>query len=248
MYYTPEWVVQRIVQETVGRRLRDMKSVSGWPSDSEERLPTLDEITAYENQLRDICIVDPACGSGAFLITTLSFLLGEWSVLRELRRQHGQTLAEGDWTEAQIRDILQRNLYGVDINPASVEISKLALWLHTARSDRPLSSLDGQIRVGNSLIGPDFFERTLAAYDEEERERINAFDWQHAFPNVFERGGFDCVVGNPPYVKLQNFRKYHADMAAHLSRARLSTEASIEAPRPAISTSTSPLSKKASRF
>ena len=128
-------------------------------------------------------------------------------------------MAEGDWTEAQIRDILQRNLYGVDINPASVEISKLALWLHTARSDRPLSSLDGQIRVGNSLIGPDFFERTLAAYDEEERERINAFDWQHAFPNVFERGGFDCVVGNPPYVKLQNFRKYHADMAAHLARA-----------------------------
>ena len=107
----------------------------------------------------------------------------------------------------------------MDINPASVEISKLALWLHTARSDRPLSSLDGQIRVGNSLIGPDFFERTLAAYDEEERERINAFDWQHAFPNVFERGGFDCVVGNPPYVKLQNFRKYHADMAAHLARA-----------------------------
>ena len=144
----------------------------------------------------------------------------------------------------QIRDILQRNLYGVDINPASVEISKLALWLHTARSDRPLSSLDGQIRVGNSLIGPDFFERTLAAYDEEERERINAFDWQHAFPNVFERGGFDCVVGNPPYVKLQNFRKYHADMAAHLSRARPSTAASIEAPRPAISTSTSPFIEK----
>ena len=106
VYYTPEWVVQRIVQETVGRRLRDMKSVSGWPSDSEERLPTLDEITAFENQLRDIRIVDPACGSGAFLITTLSFLLGEWSVLRELRRQHGQTMAEGDWTEAQIRDIL----------------------------------------------------------------------------------------------------------------------------------------------
>ena len=219
VYYTPEWVVQRIVQETVGRRLADMKSVSGWPSDSEERLPTLDEITAYENQLRDIRIVDPACGSGAFLITTLSFLLDQWRVLRELRRQHGQTMAEGDWTDARIRDILQRNLYGVDINPASVEISKLALWLHTARSDRPLSSLDGQIRVGNSLIGPDFFERTLAAYDEEERERINAFDWQHAFPNVFERGGFDCVVGNPPYVKLQNFQKYHPDMAAHLSRA-----------------------------
>ena len=219
VYYTPEWVVQRIVQETVGRRLADMKSVCGWPSDSEDRLPTLDEITAYENQLRDIRILDPACGSGAFLITTLSFLLDEWRVVRELRRQRGQAMARDDWTDDQVRDILQRNLYGVDINSASVEISKLALWLHTARSDRPLSSLDDQIRVGNSLIGPNFFERTLAAYDEEERERINAFDWQHAFPNVFERGGFDCVVGNPPYVKLQNFRKYHPDMAAHLARA-----------------------------
>jgi len=117
-----------------------------------------------------------------------------------------------------IRDILRRNIYGVDINPASVEIAKLALWLHTARGDQPLSGLDDHIRDGNSLIGPEFYEGNLAPFSEEERERINAFDWETAFPEVFERGGFDAVIGNPPYVKLQNFRKVHADMAAFLAR------------------------------
>ena len=71
-----------------------------------------------------------------------------------------------------------------------------------------------------ALIGPDFYEHTLVPYSAEEQERINTFDWRAAFPDVFEREGFDCVVGNPPYVKHQNFRKFHTDMAAHLSRAR----------------------------
>lgn len=217
VFYTPEWVVERIVDETVGRRLADLKAANGWPSDKQNKLPTKEQIDAYEAELRDIRIVDPACGSGAFLITTLAYLLDEWKVLRDLRRQNGQTMANDDWTDDAIRDILRRNLYGVDINPASVEITKLALWLHTARSDKPLSSLDDHIRDGNSLIGPEFYSG-LAPYSADESERINAFDWQAAFPGVFARGGFDCVVGNPPYVKLQNFRKVHADMASFLTR------------------------------
>ncbi|WP_228124481.1 Eco57I restriction-modification methylase domain-containing protein [Gluconobacter vitians] len=135
-----------------------------------------------------------------------------------MRRQHGQTHVRDDWNDATIRNILRRNLYGVDINPASVEITKLALWLHTARSDKPLSSLDEHIRDGNSLIGTNFHNKTLAPYSPEEKERVNAFDWLAAFPEVFARGGFDCVVGNPPYVKLQNFRRVHADMAGCLTR------------------------------
>ncbi|MCL2716661.1 MAG: N-6 DNA methylase [Alphaproteobacteria bacterium] len=217
VYYTPEWVVERIVEETVGRRLADLKASCGWPSETLGRLPTLAAITAYETKLRDIHIVDPACGSGAFLITTLAYLLDEWKVLRDLRRQHGETMVCEDWTDARIREILRSNLYGVDINPASVEITRLALWLHTARADKPLSSLDDHIRAGNSLIGPEFCNG-LAPYSDEERERINAFDWKAAFGAVFDRGGFDCVVGNPPYVKLQNFRKANAGMAAQLAR------------------------------
>ena len=166
--------------------------------------------------LHEVKIVDPACGSGAFLITTLRFLLDEWKALRDLRRTlfNEVTIREED---VVIAEILSRNIYGVDINAASVEIAKLALWLHTARGNRPLSSLDEHIVEGNSLIGPDFYHG-LAPYSEDELERINAFNWQEAFPEVFERGGFDSVVGNPPYVKLQNFRKVHSDMATYLAR------------------------------
>ena len=218
VYYTPEWVVERIVHETVGRRLADLKLESGWPPESADKLPSLQIIEAYGRKLCAIRVVDPACGSGAFLITALSYLLGEWRMLRDIRRQHGQTLTEEGSADDTVRDILHRNLYGVDINPASVEITRLALWLHTARADKPLSALDSHIREGNSLIGPDFYTNSLAPYSTEEQERINAFDWQSAFSEVFEGGGFDCVVGNPPYVKLQNYRKVHADMAQYLSQ------------------------------
>lgn len=103
-----------------------------------------------------------------------------------------------------------------------MEIARLALWLHTARGDKPLSSLDENIREGNSLIGSNFYKGqiNLALYDDMQKERVNAFDWEVAFPSVFARNGFDAVVGNPPYVKLQNFRKVHADMAIYLREGR----------------------------
>ena len=218
VYYTPEWVVERIVVETIGRRLSDLKRACGWPEPDEDRLPDEAALDAYESELREVRVVDPACGSGAFLITSLRFLLEEWRSLRSLRKQVNRNFAVPERIEDEdVRDLLSRNIYGVDINPASVEITKLTLWLHTARGDRPLSSLDDHIREGNSLIGPEFYEG-LAPYDANERERINAFDWQAAFPEVFERGGFDAVVGNPPYVKLQNFRRVHSDMAEFLRR------------------------------
>ena len=207
-----------IVAEAIGSRLNDLKAECGWPAPGSDELPNEEAIKAYEERLKDIKILDPACGSGAFLITALRYLLDEWKAVQDQRRQVSGdfTTREGE-TDAIIRDILRDNLYGVDINPASVEITKLALWLHTARGDKPLSSLDNHIRDGNSLIGSDFYDG-LAPYSAEARERINAFDWQDAFPGVFERGGFDVVVGNPPYVKLQNFLRVHADMARFLKK------------------------------
>ena len=219
VYYTPEWVVDRIVAETVGRRLDDLKAACGWPDAETNSLPTEQAILAYETALTEIRIVDPACGSGAFLITSLRYLLDEWRALQGVRQQVvGDYMRREGFEDEVVRDVLRRNLYGVDINPASVEITKLALWLHTARGDRPLSSLDEHIRDGNSLIGPEFYVG-LAPYSEEEQERINAFDWEEAFPEPFADGGFDVVVGNPPYVKLQNFRRVHADMAEFLRRS-----------------------------
>ena len=218
VYYTPEWVVERIVAETIGRRLADLKRACGWPAPNGDRLPSEPAIDAYLAALREVRIVDPACGSGAFLIMSLRFLVEEWQALRGLKQQVSRNyLVQEGFEDEVVRDLLSRNIYGVDINPASVEITKLALWLHTARGDRPLSSLDDHIREGNSLIGPEFYEG-LAPYDDDERERINAFDWREAFPEVFARGGFDAVVGNPPYVKLQNFRHVHVDMASFLKR------------------------------
>ncbi len=218
VYYTPEWVVERIVVETIGRRLTELKRACDWPEPDEDRLPDEAALDLYEAELSEVRVVDPACGSGAFLITSLRFLLEEWQALQGLRKQVNRNYRDRESIEDEVvRDLLRRNIYGVDINPASVEITKLALWLHTARGDRPLSSLDEHIREGNSLIGPEFYEG-LAPYDADERERINAFDWQAEFPEVFSRGGFDVVVGNPPYVKLQNFRRVHGDMAEFLRR------------------------------
>jgi hypothetical protein len=120
-----------------------------------------------------------------------------------------------------ISTILRANIYGVDINPASVEIAKLALWLHSARASAPLSSLEHTIRIGNSLVGEDFWagrQRTA-----ESEERIRTFDWRAAFPEVWpagREGGFDIVLGNPPYVKLQNLMTVDPDVVAYLTAER----------------------------
>ncbi len=223
VYYTPEWVVDRIVDETLGPRLAELKSDCGWPRDGD---PTIEALDAYAERLKAFTVLDPACGSGAFLITALRYLVEAWHEVDGLRRQITKGLAEKRDDAALIGDILKSNIYGVDINAASVEIARLALWLHTARGDRPLSSLDDNVREGNSLIGPDFFKGQidLVFYDDTQKERVNAFDWNAAFPAVFARGGFDAVVGNPPYVKLQNFRTAHADMAEYLRDGRDGTK------------------------
>lgn len=218
VYYTPEWIVEKIVDETLGQRLADIRANCRWPTDKQ---PSASIIKNYWDQIRRIKIVDPACGSGAFLITALRHLRDEFRSVQDLRRQVDPSFRLPDQDEL-IENILSNNIYGVDINPASVEITKLALWLHTARPNRPLSALDKHIRDGNSLIDESFYLKDdLEEYAAEDRERINAFNWQNAFPEVFEQGGFDVVIGNPPYVKLQNFRKVYPDMAEYLREGRL---------------------------
>ena len=188
VYYTPEWVVEHIVVETIGQRLADLKRACGWPEPGEDCLPSEAALEAYEAELREIRVVDPACGSGAFLITSLRYLLDEWRALRSLWQQVSKDyMVREGFEDGVVRDLLRENIYGVDINPASIEITKLALWLHTARGNRPLSSLDEHIRDGNSLIGPEFHEN-LVPYSEEERERVNVFDWHATFPRCSNEG------------------------------------------------------------
>lgn len=241
VYYTPEWVTAYIVEETVGARLRDIKNELEL---IEEKRPNQEQIDEYRNfltdkrrtakvagawlqsleiyrkRLRELRVVDPACGSGAFLIQTLEQLKREnrWVADETARVIGSSTLWDID---SIINDILANNLYGVDLNAESVEIAKLALWMHTASPGKPLSSLDANIRCGNSLVGPDFYQQYQQdLYNEDEKERINVFDWRAAFPQVFANGGFDCVVGNPPYVKLQHFKKVQSSAADYLLKAK----------------------------
>lgn len=246
VYYTPEWITGYIVRETVGTRLDDIKTNLGLTPD---RAPTDEDIAKYRRFLRDrryaapvaggwiaglddyvrrlkqLRIVDPACGSGAFLIQALEYLKSEFRWIYE-QREKVRGYVELWETDTITRAILKDNLYGVDINPESVEITKLALWMHTALPGKILSQLDHNIQCGNSLVGPDFEDFYLNKHaslfeelNETKRESINAFDWHAAFPEVFARDGFDCVIGNPPYVKLQNFRRVEEDMAEYLVQA-----------------------------
>jgi hypothetical protein len=220
VYYTPEWVVERIVDGTIRPSLDRIRASCGWPMDGEQ-LPSVAAIDCYLDRLRTFTVLDPACGSGAFLITAMRYLADEWRAVLATRDQLVGQSERGKAAEAElIRDLLSRNIYGVDINPASVEIARLALWLHTARADRPLSSLEHTVRCGNSLVTSMFYKHVQLALDDAAQERVNAFDWREAFPEVAARGGFDAVVGNPPYVKLQNLRAADPAVADYLRDGR----------------------------
>jgi hypothetical protein len=174
VYYTPEWAVNLLVEETLGPWFVAARTACGYPAES-GGMPSKAAAEAYVERLRSIRIVDPACGSGAFLISAFRRLLDERkAAAREADRVAGGAVGAGASDALLVAEILANNIYGVDINPASVEITKLALWLHSARSDHPLSSLDHTIRCGNSLIGHDFWVGRAA--DETMRENINSFD------------------------------------------------------------------------
>ena len=255
VYYTPEWVTYVIVDETVGAHVRDIRRKHNLDDGAtftaaelekyqvanarkkkagtrlkppESVIDYLNRLDAYAEDLGKLKVLDPACGSGAFLIQALELLLRERSWATEERERI--TLSGALFNIDKItKAILTENLYGVDINAESVEITRLALWLRSALPDRPLCSLDNNIRHGNSLVGPDFYQdRQAKLFSEEEREHINVFDWKASFPDVFsrpgDRAGFDCVIGNPPYVKLQNFKKVDAVVAKYLVEARRSDD------------------------
>ena len=161
-------------------------------------------------------IVDPACGSGTFLLGAYQYLLDwhlDWYLNHDFEKwSKGKkaVLVQGkDGWKLSIekkKEILLNNIYGVDIDPQAVEVTKLSLLLKVIEDPGQLSYLDERIlpdlgrniQCGNSLIGPDYWEGQLMV-SEEERARVNAFDWKAAFPEVFAQGGFDVVVGNPPY-------------------------------------------------
>jgi len=203
VFYTPTYIVEYIVKNTVGKLL-DGKT----PKKAES-----------------LRILDPACGSGSFLLGAYQYLL-DWHLkwyadnnLEKHSRDKKPALYQGHggvWylTTAERKRILLNNIYGVDIDSQAVEVTKLSLLLKVLEGEtgerlnqqrklfheRALPNLGGNIKCGNSLIGPDFYEgKQMNLLDTEEAQRVNVFDWQAEFPEIFKAGGFDAVIGNPPY-------------------------------------------------
>ena len=197
VFYTPQYITKYIVENTVGRLCTEKKRELGIVEEEyfadknrkpAEKKALMAKLQQYRDWLLQITILDPACGSGAFLNAALQFLMNEHALIDEM---------DAKLTGASIvfqnieNSILENNLYGVDINEESVEIAQLALWLRTAKPHRKLNTLNRNIKCGNSLISDP-----AVAGDK-------AFDWQKEFPQVFEKGGFDVVIGNPPYFNIQ---------------------------------------------
>jgi type I restriction-modification system DNA methylase subunit len=199
VFYTPKYITKYIVENTVGKLCKEKKAelaivdeefsvgtVYKTREAEKKRKGELNEkLIKYRNWLLQLSVCDPACGSGAFLNQVLEFLMAEHHYLDELESMLFGTPIVFPNVE---NHILENNIFGVDINEESVEIARLSLWLRTAQKGRKLSTLSSNIKVGNSLI------------DDPEVAGELAFNWQNEFPQVFAKGGFDVVVGNPPYV------------------------------------------------
>lgn len=203
VFYTPQYITKYIVENTVGRLCAEKKQElhiveDEYFSDQRRQLQTkkrlLDQLQQYRKWLLEITILDPACGSGAFLNAALQFLMAEHKHLDEMEKKISKFSLPFEGVENYI---LENNLYGVDINEESVGIAQLALWLRTAKPYRKLNSLNQNIKCGNSLISDP-----AVAGDK-------AFNWQEQFPKVFEKGGFDVVIGNPPYVNINTQPQNH---------------------------------------
>ncbi len=216
IFYTPEYITRYIVDEAVGGWLADRKSEIGF-----DRLPELTQtdydsvkkssrkkkssknidlhiqaLEAYREKLRNIRVLDPACGSGAFLNQVFDFLYKEGqkvnSEIAMLKRGQREVFDLD-------KDILTNNIFGVDLNDESAEITKLSLWLKTANRNKELTTLDANIKCGNSLI------------DDPAVAGEKAFDWNAEFPEIMKNGGFDVVVGNPPYVQSHSLSENQKD-------------------------------------
>lgn len=204
VYYTPTYIVEYIVKNTVGKLC-------------EGKTP---------RQISSLKVLDPACGSGSFLLGAYQYLLNyhrDW-YHKNGPQKHPLEIYQGyggQWylTTREKKRILLNNIYGVDIDPQAVEVTKLSLLLKVLEGEnqdtlehqiklfkeRALPDLGNNIKCGNSLIGPDFYSvgagLALPLFDKDETYRINAFDWEKEFPEIMKHGGFDAVIGNPPYVR-----------------------------------------------
>jgi type I restriction-modification system DNA methylase subunit len=204
VFYTPKYITKYIVENTIGKLCEEKKIEANLVEEdyninrqNKTKKALLEKLNTYREWLLQLTVVDPACGSGAFLNEALNYLIAEHWYLDELETK----LMGGGLVFPNVENsILENNLFGVDINNESVEIAKLSLWLRTAQPNRKLNDLSGNIKCGNSLI------------DDPEVAGDKAFNWEKEFPQVFAKGGFDVVIGNPPYLRKQGLIESYPEM------------------------------------
>ena len=213
VFYTPQYIVDYIVKNTVGEKIKNK---------------TPDEIAAIK-------ICDPACGSGSFLVGAYQYLLNYHLDYYSQAKNIKPALKNAKIYEAAFRSykltieekqrILTSSIFGVDIDSQAVEVTKLSLYLKLLENEGKenknwlfkytdftlLPSLEANIKCGNSLIATDFYAQPNLALTDDDRIKVNCFDWEKEFAAIFKNGGFDVVIGNPPYVRMQTIDKNQTD-------------------------------------
>jgi type I restriction-modification system DNA methylase subunit len=185
IYYTPSYIVDYIVKNTVGEYIR----------------------THTPEEIRNVKILDPSCGSGSFLIKAYKELENYWNnyyktnkqipkAIRNISQSKFETVSDSDSSEfySVKSEILMNNIFGIDLDPKAVEIAQLNLLLQVSERKQRLPLLQNNIKIGNSLI-------------DDLNTSDRAFKWEDEFPNIMKNGGFDVIIGNPPYVRIQNLNK-----------------------------------------
>ncbi len=215
IYYTPAYIVNYIVEHTIGSQI-------------EGKSPA--QLAGGKNK-EPFRVLDMACGSGSFLLGAYQLLLNhclDWYIEHNPTRYKKAVYKDSrkdQWrlTIIEKKRILKTHIFGVDIDPQAVEVSKLSLLLKVLEGEtdqtigqqmqlfheRALPNLAENIKCGNSLIEPDYFTGKLII-DPDEMKRVNPFDWKQGFPDAIKAGGFDCIIGNPPYIRIQNMKEWAA--------------------------------------
>jgi hypothetical protein len=227
VFYTPAYIVDYIVKQTVGKWIEDHVGADPRVSPSAGKRVGPGKHTSLPLPA-GFRVLDMACGSGSFMLGAYQCLLDyylKWYTDHDPEK-HSKAVRQirGDWrlTIAEKKRILTEHLFGVDIDRQAVEVTKLSLLLKVLEGEndeslqlrlfeddtieRALPNLDANIKCGNSLIGPDYFTDQLLP-DPDDWKHVNPFDWQREFPAAMKAGGFDCIIGNPPYVRSINLKE-----------------------------------------